>query len=461
MANIIKKIKKGNIDNLSIDELEKVITYAADKYYNTDSPIISDNEFDNLIDILKNKNPKSNILSNIGANIKTKNKVKLDYWLGSMDKIKNDSLNKLDNWILKYNPPYNISDKLDGVSALLIYDKYKNIKLYTRGNGIEGQDITSLLKYIKLPNNIIKYCLKNNIIGNKNIIAFRGELIIKKNIFYNKWSKKFKNIRNTVSGIVNSKNINKELAQDLDLVLYEIIDPIYDINTQLKYMNDMNFNVVYNNFINNKLTIELLSNILNIRTKESIYDIDGLIINTTKLYNRNTCGNPEYAFAFKDIYDLQIGITNVLDIEWNISKDGYIIPTIILEPIEINGVIIKRVTGNNAKFIVDNKIGIGSQIEIIRSGDVIPKINKVIKTSQVILPKGKWHWSDSHVDIILDNLNNKDLLIKNIYFFFSTLKTKGLGQKVIEKLVDNGYDSILKILTIKIENIISLDNFGE
>jgi len=458
MSNIIKKINKEGITNLSIDELEKAIIYASDKYYNTDTPVLSDKDFDMLIEMLSLKNPNSNILNNIGANIKTKNKVKLDYWLGSMDKIKIDK--KLNNWILKYKPPYNISDKLDGVSALLIYDKYKNIKLYTRGNGSIGQDITSLLKYIKLPNNVIDYCLSQNIVGNKNIIALRGELIITQEIFNNKWNKEFKNIRNTVSGVVNSKTINKDLAKDIDLVLYEIVDPIYNIATQMKYMNKMGFNVVYNTIINDNLTFELLSKILDNRRKESIYDIDGIIITTTSLYDRNKSGNPDYAFAYKDISDNQLGITNVINIEWNISKDGYIIPTIILEPIFISGVMIKRVTGNNAKFIVDNKIGIGSQVEIVRSGDVIPKINKVIKKAKVILPDGKWHWSETKVDIIIDNLDNNNLLIKNIYFFFSTLKTQGLGEKIIEKLVDNGIDSIIKILQLNSKDIISLPNFG-
>ena len=461
MSSIVKKINKEGVSNkITVEELEKVILYAADKYYNTDTPVLSDNDFDILVDMLKEKNPKSNILTNVGSMVKAKNKVKLDYWLGSMNKIKYPSI-KLDSWISKYKPPYNISDKLDGVSALLIYDKYRDIKLYTRGNGVIGQDITSLLRYIKLPDNIIDYCLKNNIVGDKNIIALRGELIIKKNIFNEKWSKEFKNIRNTVSGVVNSKTINKELAKDIELVLYEIIDPIYDINTQIKYIKKMGFNVVNSLVEIKKLTFELLSTILDNRRKESVYDIDGIIITTTLPYERNIDGNPEYAFAYKDISETQLGITNVINVEWNISKDGYIIPTIILEPIQVSGIIIKRVTGNNAKFIVDNKIGIGSQVEIVRSGDVIPKINRIIKKAKVILPEGNWHWSDTQVDIILDNLENKDLLVKNIYFFFSTLKTKGLGQKVVEKLVDNGIDSIIKILRMNVEDIMSLENFGE
>ena len=465
MASILKKITKNGIkiiDQFTEKELENIIIYASNKYYNTDSPVLSDTDFDFLIDTVKKKYPKSNILNNIGAKIINKNKVKLDYWLGSMNKFK-DSSNKLELWNNKYKPPYYISDKLDGVSALLIYDK--DILLFTRGDGQEGQNISHLLKYINLPtlNKILNYCLSNNIKGNKNIIAFRGELIIKKNIFNDKWKDKFKNIRNTVSGVVNSKKINIDLVKDIDLVLYEIVDPNYTIDKQFYHMNKIGFNVVNNIVINNNLSYELLSSLLDSRKKLSNYDIDGIVIASSLLYNRNIEGNPDYAFAYKNIDQNQIVSTLVINIEWNVSKNGYLIPTIILNPIEINGVIIKRVTGNNAKFVLDNKIGIGSKLEIIRSGDVIPKIHKVLsKSTSFGLPNDKWHWSDTNVDIILDKLNNnKDIIIKNIYFFFSTLKAKGLGEKVISNLVENNFDTIYKIINIKVSDISSLDNFGE
>ena len=148
VASILKKITKNGIkiiDQFTEKELENIIIYASNKYYNTDSPVLSDTDFDFLIDTVKKKYPKSNILNNIGAKIINKNKVKLDYWLGSMNKFK-DSSNKLELWNNKYKPPYYISDKLDGVSALLIYDK--DILLFTRGDGQEGQNISHLLKYI-------------------------------------------------------------------------------------------------------------------------------------------------------------------------------------------------------------------------------------------------------------------------------------------------------------------------
>jgi DNA ligase (NAD+) len=155
--------------------------------------------------------------------------------------------------------------------------------------------------------------------------------------------------------------------------------------------------------------------------------------------------------------------TKVKSIEWNISKDGYLIPTLLLEPVTISGVEIKRVTGHNAKYVVDNKLGNGAEIEMIRSGDVIPYINKILKAGKVQLPEGTWTWSDTKVDIILDNMNNEDIIKKNLYFFFSTLDTKGLGEKVIHKLYDAKFNTVPKILELTKDKLVkaNISSFKE
>jgi NAD-dependent DNA ligase len=467
MSIIFEKIKNAHdqidfISKLSINELEYILIYASDKYYNTSKSIIDDDLYDIVVDFLKIKNPKSVILKQIGSIVKSKNKIKLDYYLGSMEKIKPTS-NHLEIWIKKYNGPYNISDKLDGISALLVYSLDKKINLYTRGTSEEGLNITKLIKYLKLPNynNIYNYCNKNNIIGEKNLIAFRGELVLKKNIFINKWNYKFKNARNTIAGLVNSKNIDPELAYDVDLVLYEVVDPFYNIVKQFKIISDLNFNIVINKNVDT-ITYDNLSLYFKKRRKISEYDIDGIIVTSCENNIRNIKGNPEYAFAYKDILDEQIAQTTVIDIEWNISKHGYIKPTIILEPIIIGSVKINRVTGNNAQFIVENNIGPGTILKIIRSGDVIPKVIEIIKSTKALLPTIKYHWNKSKVDIILDKQeDNKDLLLKNIYFFFSNLDAGGLGEKNISKLIDAGFDSIPKILNISKKELLNINNFKE
>ena len=468
MAEIIRRLKKSEdyieaVDKLSTKELEEVILFTNDIYYNSSKPILSDNYYDILIDFLKLKNSKSKILKEIGSKVISKNKVKLDYWLGSMDKIKPGNKD-LETWLDKYEQPYYVSEKLDGISALLIYND-NNIKLFTRGTAAEGMDISFLIKYLDLPdyNKINSYCTNNKIKGNKNLIAFRGELIIKLETFEENWSKLFKNVRNTVAGLVNSKNINPNLAYDLDLVLYEVVDPFYSMTKQFKIINDLNFLCVNNKLVDFRLTFKYLSNLLIDNKHKSLYQIDGIIVSHENISSRNIKGNPEYAFAFKDIFEEQIAKTKIINIEWNISKNGNIIPTIIIEPVTIGGVIIKRTSGFNGKYIFDNKLGPKSEIELIRSGDVIPYIKEIIKaSSKPQMPDNiSWSWDDSETHIKINNINNKELLIKNIYYFFSTLDTKGLGEKTIEKFVNNGYDSILKIIKLTIKDLLKIDGIKE
>lgn len=152
MNTVISKLNKDPFNyskDLEIEELEKIISYAADKFFNEKS-IISDEIYDLLIDFLRYKDPKNKLLKKVGAEVKSKNKVKLDYYLGSMDKIKPPS-NQLEKWLKRYHYPFVLSEKLDGVSALLIYKKNGDIKLYTRGTASHGTDISSIVKYLNLP----------------------------------------------------------------------------------------------------------------------------------------------------------------------------------------------------------------------------------------------------------------------------------------------------------------------
>jgi NAD-dependent DNA ligase len=468
MSDIVKKIMKDPLDvigTLTIDDLEKVITYAADKYYNTNNPVVSDNIYDLLVDFLKARDPKSKVLKEIGAKVKSKNKVKLDYWLGSMDKIKPSSGNQLEIWLKKFKKPYYLSDKLDGVSALLIYKKDETIKLYTRGTATEGTDITPLIKYMNLPStkDVISY-MKNKKLqadSNDNLIALRGELIIPTKIFNSNWADKLKNARNSVSGLVNSKTINPDLAKDTDLVIYEIVDPFLKIEDQFKIINELGFKLVKFKKLD-QISFESLSEYLLERRTKGEYTVDGIIVTNNEKHDRNTDGNPEYAFAFKDILEDQKAKSTIIEIEWKASKNGYLNPTVLIEPVCVGGVEIKRVTAHNAKFVVENGLGKGAIIEIIRSGDVIPYIQKVIKpVSKPDLPKGKWHWNETEVDIIADDINTDEINIRNIHFFFSSLDTKGLGEKNVEKMFEAGLDTIEKVLNAKEEDLLKVEGFKE
>ena len=448
------------VSNLTIPTLENIIVYTTDKYH-SGNPSIEDSVFDILVDFLRNKSPKSKVLKNIGAPVKSKDKVKLPYHLGSMDKIKPDNINKFEKWIEDYPKPYILTDKLDGVSGLLVYymesSASHNIKLYTRGTATHGMDISILLNYIpNIPTfEVVKAKFENK------IVAFRGELILSKTLFDKNWAASMKNARNAISGLVNSKSINPMLAHDTKFVVYQIIDPNYKMTYQLEIIKELGFDTVHSKIINS-ITFERLSEYLLKRREMSKYIIDGIIVTNNSIHPINKNGNPDFAFAFKDVLEDQKAITTVISVEWNESKDGYLVPTIIVKPIDIGGVTIKRVTGNNAKNILDNLIGVGAVVEVIRSNDVIPKIEKVIKVGKVILPSGdNWKWSESGVHIISTNSESREMKIKSIYHFFSTLDAMGLGEKVVEKLYNASHDTIEKILKLKESDIMKIDGFKE
>lgn len=467
MESLINNIIKDPYNysmTLTVDSLEKVIKYTADKFFN-DKSVISDQIYDLLIDFLRHKDPKNKFLKQVGSEVKSKDKVKLDYYLGSMDKIKPPS-NQLDKWISKYNGPYVLSEKLDGVSGLLIYKRNGDIKLYTRGTATHGVNITPLVKYItQIPSfdKIKEFLNKNKITSThkENLIAFRGEIIINRSIFESKWASTKSNARNTVSGVVNSKRIDPILAGSTYFVVYEIVDPHMKLLDQFKMIDDMGFRAVHSKVFD-KINYENLSAYLKKRKASSKYVIDGIIVSNNELYKRNTTGNPEYAFAFKDILEDQKAISTIVEVEWKVSKDGYINPIVIIKPVEIGGVTITRITAYNARFVVDNKLGIGAQIELIRSGDVIPKILKVIKpTNKVVLPDSDWEWNETKVDIILKGSTSKEMEIKNIHYFFATLDTKGMGEKVVEKIYDSGLKTIKDILDASKSDFLKADGFQE
>ena len=465
---IIKKLKKdvfGTIEGLSIEQLVDVINLTTEHYYNKE-PIIDDNTFDVLVDYLRLKDPKNKVLKQIGTSVKSKDDVELPYFLGSMDKLRpyvESEVKKFKKWIKNYKKPYYLSDKLDGISALIVYNFDDTVRMYTRGSAIMGKDITHLIKYFSnIPSieDIKSFCKTYKIQGKKCYLAFRGELVMTKDTFEKRWSKDKKNIRNTVGGLVNSKRVNPKLARDSRFVCYNILDPNTFIKRQYEVIEKLGLHCVHYRDTD-KISMDLLSKYLIKRKEKSKYDIDGVIVTNNDFHTLNVDANPEYAFAFKNILDDQKVIATVKNVEWNISKDKRIKPVVIINKVTIGGVDINRVTGNNARFIKDNGIGKGTELEIIRSGDVIPKIIRIVKKMKPLFPDMEYEWDKNNVEIKIVGDNISDVNIKNIYYFFSQLDTKGMGERIVRKLYENKIDTIEKILKMKKEDLLEIEGFKE
>ena len=438
-----KKDPNDFIENNNIKQLIKLAKYLSSKYYSSE-PIVSDDEYDLLIDKIKYVDPKNSFLKVIGTDCKKNNIVDLPFYMGSMDKIKNSK--KIIDWSGKYTGPYYISDKLDGISALLELDKKNGNKLFTRGNGSQGNDITPLIKYLNIPQIDAEY------------VVLRGELIMSKDKF-KKYSDNMANARNLVCGTVNSKKVNKERMKDIDFVAYEIIEPWLSIKDQFKALEKHKFKTVYNTVLEN-IDINNLSYLLKERKDNSEYDIDGIIVSYGNPKKRLEEGNPDYAFAFKQTFENQTVDVKVLDVEWNESKDGYLKPRLILEPTKLSGVIIKHVTAFNAKYIKDNNIGPNTIIKLVRSGDVIPHILKVLQSTKAKMPDIDFIWTESKVDIIAKK-QSIDGLVQSLTFSVQKLKIKNVNEGIIKKLVEKDIKTIIDLININKDFLLEIDGFKE
>ena len=133
---------------------------------------------------------------------------------------------------------------------------------------------------------------------------------------------------------------------------------------------------------------------------------------------------------------------------WTASKHGYLKPRVRIEPVSLGGVTIEYATGFNAKFIEDNKIGVGALISIVRSGDVIPHIAGVVEPAAAPqMPSVPYVWNDTHVDVMVkDKEHDSQVRESAITAFFSKLDTDGVGPGTVKKFIDAGLDSIAKIV---------------
>ena len=431
------------LEVLNQNELEAMIALSNEIYRNAASgepTILTDPQYDMLVDILERRFPDSAVPECIGAPVE-RCKAKLPYPMPSMDKIKPNT-GSLAKWEKKMAalakkrgdtsaPSYVCSAKLDGVSGL--YTTEGKPALYTRGDGSEGQDVSNMIPHLRLP-------------AVKDIVV-RGEFLFSKAVFAEKYQKKYANARNLVSGVVNAKK-SADIGKygDLDFVAYEVMKPVMKPSEQMDFLVQQGFNTVLNR-TEKTLSNELLSELLQDWRHTYAYEIDGVIVTDDNLHKRKA-QNPEYSFAFKMVLSDQLAETTVEEVIWTPSEYGYLKPKLLVTPVTIGGATIKYVTANNARFVVDNKIGVGTVILLERAGDVIPKVSKVITPSQEPqMPDVPYVWNDTHVDIMLEKpAENKAVQLRNLAGFFASIGVDGLGPGSAKKLFEAGYDTITKVV---------------
>jgi DNA ligase (NAD+) len=432
----------------------------ANKAYRAGQEIMSDYEYDQLIDELAEINPHDDLLLKVGhIDEKDGRKEKLPIEMASMNKVK--TITELKKWFeLKGIPSHTLlvlTPKYDGASLCVKEDKKQ---AWTRGNGILGQRSDTHLKALSNVKAII------GTVASELITVGEAILPVKK---WAKYSETYANPRNMVSGQLNSELPGSEL-EDCVYMRYGTNLISEDKEIQLKICNSLNaFKVPY--MLNTiDMVTELYLKDLFAEWKKD-FQLDGIIVevNDADLRNklgRERSGNPAYARAYKGNFE-EVKETTVEEIEWNVSKQGYLKPVGHVKKVNLDGANVTNVTLFNAKFVKDMGIDKGASIMIKRSGQVIPFVISVTKKVKPVLPSlcpscsSVLNWNDNKVELfcINDDCNSKKLA--KIISFFEILGVEEVGEGIFTQLYNEGYNTVFHILQMRKCDFMRLPGFGD
>ena len=303
--------------------MREFLEHAAKKYYDGE-PIISDEQFDVLADVYK--------FNDVGYQIT--DGIPHIYRMYSLQKFFN----------LDDAPPgkeYVTSPKLDGAAVSLVYIKGELQLALTRGDGIHGKDVTDKMQH-KVP-------LQISGKPAEGVVQITGELVAPKSI---------PNARNYAAGALNLKDPNAFLERNVNFVAYDM-QPSH----LLRWTGTMEYLLMYG-----------FATVQNIY--EDVYPTDGLVyrMNENKEFDKQgyTSHHPRGAFALKE--KKEGVITTLIDVKWQVGKSGVVSPVGILDPVTIGDAVVQKATLHNIDYIKSLNLEIGCKVEVIRSGEIIPRI---------------------------------------------------------------------------------------
>ena len=477
-----------------IKELREITAYHAKKYYDDDSPEISDFEYDMLMVELRNLEKeypdlitKDSLTQHVGGTVKEGfEKVEHEVPLQSLQDIFDfEELYEFDERTKKAletnNVNYVVETKIDGLSVSLEYKNGEFVRGATRGNGLVGEDITENLKTIKN----IPQKLKEKI-----DIIVRGEVFIGKKEFEEMNRKReendeslFANARNAAAGSLRQLDSKITASRPLDIFIFNVqkSDTIKFTSHlgSLKYLEKIGFNVnpvkVFCSSI--REVIDEINKIGENREKLS-FGIDGAVVKVDDLRQREILGvtykTPKWAIAYK--YPPERKETILKDILLQVGRTGAITPMAILEPVKVAGSMISKTTLHNEDFIKEKDLKIGDTVIIQKAGDVIPEVVGVVKEKRTgkekdfVMPRkcpvcgadAVREEGESAVRCIGIECPAKQY--RNILHFASreAMNIKGLGDSIVEEFLNRKMiENISDLYKLKLEDIASLKKNGK
>lgn len=347
-----------------IDELKAKIEEASIAYGNAE-PIMSDKEFDQLVNELKTLDPTYVDTVTYDDHTEGFAKAKHDLITGTLAKCKDEPAFK--EWFRKHPGVYVMEQKMDGAGIELKFRNGKLVQAVTRGTGFEGDDITENAKLVKGVNSTLNLPMDCSI---------RGEILMSHSMFNKNYKDKMKNCRNAAAGIM--KHLDGSELDNLNFVAYDMQEvgekTIKTEVQKLEFLSGNGFEIPEHAVVKN-LTEAFAFRTSQYNNRENIeYDIDGVVVKPEVIdYEDLKNRTPKNSCAIK--FELDVGISHIKNIEWS-QAGKYFTPIVEIDPIELNGVTVTHAQVFNIKKMIELGIEIGKTVEVVRRGEIIPHIEK-------------------------------------------------------------------------------------
>ena len=489
MLNLKHQKKEGNtfipselnrVWSMNYHELKNQLIHLNNQYHINSVSVVTDAEYDKMLIQLKAMEKAQGFADpdsptqTIGAVIKHGRKVKHSEKMYSLDNV--FSNNELNAFFSKHpNEIYICEPKIDGMSGNLVYKQGKLIIAASRGDGLIGENITENVMVI---DNIPKE------VDRKEDFEIRGEFVISKKDFISLNEKRatagldqFKTARNLVSGTMRGLNPNDVIERSVKFYAYG--SPSWkdlDYIPKRKIIEEMGFSHVTSLIIDELDKVEFIAQTIKNAEKEYPYEIDGVVIKLNSAALQASLGytskDPKWAVARK--WNSEGIIVEVIDIENQIGRTGVITPVAKIPPTIIGGVEVTSATLHNYEQIKEMEIGIGSKIRIIRSGDVIPKVEGVVKEEKtphfsIFEEPKKCPVCNSDTMFIGAKLycsNNycfgQKLAYLNYFVSRQAMNINDLSEQTIKQLVYKGFvREPADLYRVTKKNLLALDGFAD
>ena len=461
------------MDNIKrLKELTGQIQKAAYAYYGLDRPLMTDKEYDDLYDELSALEKETNCVLSGSPTIKVQGFVldgftKVKHTKPMLSANKTKDTKEIEKFVT--NNRFYGSYKLDGLTVVVRYKNGEFTQGITRGNGIEGEDVTEQCRFIKNLPMSIPY---------KNNLELRGECVISWDEFkrINKdLDIPFSHPRNLAAGTLRNLDLNIIKDRNLSFVVFECVTDMKEDSKSetLIDVHNMGFEIVPFTKLNS--TVDQVCDALQPEFYQ--YPTDGVIFELDSRKLSESLGATSHheccRMALK--WEDELYETKLNDIEWNTSKTGLINPVAVFEAVDLDGAITTRATLHNISYIENLQLGIGDTIQVYRANMVIPKVHSNLTMSNTWKLPDKCPCCGGDVEMHNENESktlhciNPDckakLLGKLVHFVSkNAINIDGLSEQTLQKFIDLGWLNSFKdiyYLSDHKEEMYKLDGFGK